>query len=184
MRAYTVGPQAYTPTLRESRGSSGLSPPVSVSLMRMARTCGEASGHGVASPVTTAMTPRATDWTLAALVAIGFATGGLTLYSGGAGDAWVFTLHSVAGLGLAAVLVWKLGRVAPRLRRPELRDMHSPVGIAALVVVVAALASGAAWSSGLTPYPLGISLLGWHYALGATLMLVVAAHASARARLP
>ena len=130
------------------------------------------------------MSARATDWTLAALVSIGFATGGLTLYAGASADGWVFVLHGVAGIALAGVLVWKLRRVWPRLRHAELRDVYSPVGIAALVVVLAALASGVAWSSGITPYPFGISLLGWHDAIGATLMLVVAAHASARVRLP
>jgi DMSO/TMAO reductase YedYZ molybdopterin-dependent catalytic subunit/cytochrome b561 len=130
------------------------------------------------------MTPRATDWTLATLVSIGFATGGLTLYAGGRHDAWIFVLHGAGGFALAAVLVWKLRRVAPRLRHRELRDGNSPAGIAALAVVALALASGVAWSSGVTPDPLGFSLLAWHEALGFALMLVVAFHASTRLRIP
>ena len=130
------------------------------------------------------MTPRATDWTLAALVSIGFATGGLTLYAGARADAWVFVLHGVAGIALAGVLVWKLRRVAPRLRHRELRDADSPAGIVALAVVACALLSGIAWSSGITPDPLGFSMLAWHEALGVALMLVVVYHASTRLRIP
>jgi DMSO/TMAO reductase YedYZ molybdopterin-dependent catalytic subunit len=130
------------------------------------------------------MTARATDWTLAVLVVIGFATGGLTLYSGDVREAWVFTLHGAAGVALAAALSWKLRRVLPRLRHPELRDVHTPAGLAALAVVVSALCTGIAWSTGATPSPLGFSLLAWHEALGAALLPAVAIHASARARLP
>jgi DMSO/TMAO reductase YedYZ molybdopterin-dependent catalytic subunit len=130
------------------------------------------------------MTPRATDWGLAALVSIGLASGGLTLYAGADGDAWVFALHSAAGIALASLVAWKLRRVWPRLRHAQLRDRFSRIGIAALAVVVAALASGIAWSSGVTPDPLGFSLLAWHEALGATLIAVVAWHAATRARMP
>src|SRR5207248_4568178 len=128
------------------------------------------------------MTPRGTDWTLLALVSIGFATGGLTLYAGASSDAWVFTVHSLGGLALAGVLVWKLRRVWPRVRRRELRDERSHLGLLALVAVAAALGSGLAWSSGVTAYPGGVSLLGWHELLGVCLMLAVAVHASARPR--
>ena len=53
------------------------------------------------------MTPRGTDWTLAALVVLLAATGALTLFGG----PLVFALHDVAGLALGGVLVWKLRRV-------------------------------------------------------------------------
>jgi DMSO/TMAO reductase YedYZ molybdopterin-dependent catalytic subunit len=130
------------------------------------------------------MTPRATDWGLAALVSIGLATGGLTLYSGADGDAWVFAIHGIAGLALAGLVAWKLRRVWPRLRNARLRDRHSAIGIAALVVVAGTLACGLAWSSGVTPDPLGFSLLAWHEAFGAALIVVVAWHASTRLRMP
>src|SRR3954468_22934536 len=111
------------------------------------------------------MTARATDWTLAALVSIGFATGGLTLYAGGAGDVWVFAVHGAAGFALGAVLVWKLRRVWPSVRQRELRDSDSRAGLTSLAVVLLALAAGIAWSSGITPDPLGYSLLAWHETL-------------------
>jgi DMSO/TMAO reductase YedYZ molybdopterin-dependent catalytic subunit len=130
------------------------------------------------------MTPRATDWGLAALVSIGLATGGLTLYAGDSGDRWVFTVHGAGGFALVGLVAWKLRRVWPRLRHAQLRDRFSRIGIASLVVVCAALASGIAWSSGLTPDPLGFSLLAWHGALGAALIVIVAWHAATRVRLP
>src|SRR3954447_20260808 len=130
------------------------------------------------------MTPRATDWGLAALVSVGLATGGLTLYAGAGGDAWVYALHGAVGFALAGLVAWKLRRVWQRLRYARLWDRHSRVGIAALLVVVAALWSGIAWSSGVTPDPLGFSLLAWHEALGATLIVVVAWHSATRLRLP
>src|SRR3954447_24157178 len=97
------------------------------------------------------MTPRATDWGLAALVSIGLASGGLSLYAGADGDAWVLALHGAAGFALTALVGWKLRRVWPRLRHAHLRDRFSGIGIAALAVVSAALASGIAWSSGVSP---------------------------------
>src|SRR6476646_2690051 len=107
------------------------------------------------------MTPRATDWGLAALVSVGLATGGLTLYAGAAGDAWVFAVHGAAGLALAGFVAWKLRRGRPRVRNAQLRDRHSGMGIAALVVVAGTLMCGVAWSSGVTPRLLGFSLLAW-----------------------
>jgi DMSO/TMAO reductase YedYZ molybdopterin-dependent catalytic subunit len=130
------------------------------------------------------MTPRATDWGLATLVSIGLATGGLGLYAGGDGDAWVLVVHGSAGLALAGLVGWKVRRIWPRLRHAGLRDRFSRIGIVALTLVVAALAAGIAWSSGITPDPLGFSLLAWHEALGTALMGVVAWHASTRLRLP
>src|SRR5215208_3775111 len=130
------------------------------------------------------MTPRATDWGLAALVSIGLATGGLTLYAGASGDTWVFAVHGIVGVALAALVGWKLRRVWRRLANSALRDNRSSVGIAALVVVTAALGSGFLWSSAVTPDPLGFSLLAWHEAFGSALIAVVAWHAATRVRLP
>jgi DMSO/TMAO reductase YedYZ molybdopterin-dependent catalytic subunit len=51
-------------------------------------------------------------------------------------------------------------------------------------VVAAALGSGIAWSSGITPDTLGFSLLAWHEALGLALMAIVAWHSATRLRMP
>ena len=86
------------------------------------------------------MTPRGTDWTLAALVAGLALTGALTLFGG----PLVFVLHDVAGFALAGVLVCKLRRVWRRIftRRP---------GLLAAALVTAPLATGIAWSSAIHP---------------------------------
>ena len=119
------------------------------------------------------MTPRATDWTLAALVAAGFGTGGLTLYAGGAGDAWVFAVHDIGGLALAGAVGWKLRRV---WRRPRWS------GGAAAGMALLALGSGVVWALLGPLYLGGLSLLVWHGALGFVLFVAVAAHFLARAR--
>ena len=61
------------------------------------------------------MTPRATDWGLALLVGLLFATGVMTLFAGGRGDTWVFAAHGAGGFALVAVVGWKLRRVWRRL---------------------------------------------------------------------
>ena len=85
-------------------------------------------------PLQRPMTPRGTDWSLAALVAALAVTGALTALAG----RWVFALHDAAGFALAAVLVFKGRRVWRRVAR-------SPLPVA---LVVATLASGWAWASG------------------------------------
>jgi DMSO/TMAO reductase YedYZ molybdopterin-dependent catalytic subunit len=129
------------------------------------------------------VTPRGTDWSLAWLVALGFATGALTLFAGARGDAWVFAVHGVAGIALAVVLTWKLRRVRPRLR-PARWDRRTAAGVAALALVGAALGAGWAWGGGARVYPGGYSLLAWHEALGFGLGALVLAHAALRAKRP
>ncbi len=116
------------------------------------------------------MSPRGTDWSLAALVAALAVTGGLTLFSG----AWVFALHGAAGFALAAVLVWKLRRA--RLRRAS--------GAIALALVVLTLLTGWAWSSGARLSGLGYNALNLHGVAGFALALAVLSHALARAKRP
>ena len=55
------------------------------------------------------MTARGTDWSLALVVSLLFATGVLdTWFAGDEGEAWVFAAHGIAGAALAMLLVWKL----------------------------------------------------------------------------
>jgi Oxidoreductase molybdopterin binding domain len=116
------------------------------------------------------VSPRGTDWSLAALVAALAVTGGLTLFSG----SWVFAFHGAAGFALAAVLVWKLRRV--RLQRAS--------GVIALGLVALTLFSGWAWSSGARLSSFGYNALNLHGVLGFALALVVLSHALARAKRP
>jgi DMSO/TMAO reductase YedYZ molybdopterin-dependent catalytic subunit len=116
------------------------------------------------------MSPRGTDWSLAALVAALAVTGGLTLFAG----SLVFALHGVAGFALAAVLVWKLRRV--KLRRAS--------GVIALALVALTLLSGWAWSSGARLSGFGYNVLNLHGVAGAVLAIAVLSHALLRAKRP
>jgi DMSO/TMAO reductase YedYZ molybdopterin-dependent catalytic subunit len=127
------------------------------------------------------VTARVTDWGLAALVATLIATGALTLFAGSSSDAWVYDAHDALGVAIVLLLVVKLRRVWPRLA-PARRDRHTFVSVVGLVLAVGALASGFLWSDGVTPAPAGYSLLSWHDALGAVLIVAVAVHMVLRAR--
>jgi hypothetical protein len=121
------------------------------------------------------MKPRSVDWSLAALVALLAATGFLTIFSGAAGNAWVFVAHDVLGFSLAGVLVWKLRRVLASVRAPSR-------GVAALVAVGLVLGTGIAWSFGVRLSAAGYNLMNWHWVFGGLLAAAVLAHALARAR--
>jgi DMSO/TMAO reductase YedYZ molybdopterin-dependent catalytic subunit len=127
------------------------------------------------------VTARVTDWGLAALVATLIATGALTLFAGSSGDAWVYDAHDALGVAIVLLLAVKLRRVWPRLS-PGRRDRHTFVSVVGLVLALSALASGFLWSDGVTPAPAGYSLLSWHDALGAILLIAVGAHMTLRAR--
>lgn len=132
------------------------------------------------------MSPRGTDWSLALVVTVLAVTGVGTAFAGGAGDAWVFTVHGAAGFGLAAVLVWKLRRVGGRIRRPSSWDRRARAGIVALLLVAATLLSGWLWSAGLglSWRMAGYNLLNLHFVTGTLLSLAVLGHALLRARRP
>jgi hypothetical protein len=128
------------------------------------------------------VTPRSTDWGLALLVGSLFATGVITLFAGGRGDAWIFAAHGAGGLALAAVLGWKLRRVWRRLAEPARWDRRTAAGAAAVTLVAATLLSGVGWSSGVELWAGGYNLLNWHFALGVVLTIAVAVHAGLRAK--
>ena len=128
------------------------------------------------------MTARATDWGLALLVGLLFATGVMTFFAGQRGDAWVFGAHGVGGFALAGVLGWKLRRVSHRPARPGALGRRTAAGAGALTLVVATLLSGVGWSSGAQLSAGGYNLLGWHFALGVVLTIAVAVHALLRAK--
>jgi Oxidoreductase molybdopterin binding domain len=134
------------------------------------------------------VTPRGTDWSLAGFVALGLASGVATWFAGAPGDAWIVFAHAVAGAALAALVVVKLRRVAPRLARLAARGERRAVdagparGVLALALVAAVLLSGAVWSTAGAGAVAGYTLLFWHGALGAALCLGVLAHARVRAK--
>jgi DMSO/TMAO reductase YedYZ molybdopterin-dependent catalytic subunit len=128
------------------------------------------------------VTARGTDWGLAALVALLIATGVLSLFAGGSGDAWVFAVHDGLGFAIALLLAFKLRRVWARVAQATRWDRRTGAGALGAVLVLAALASGWLWSDGLAAHPAGYSLLSWHEALGAVLAVVVVCHMVLRAK--
>jgi DMSO/TMAO reductase YedYZ molybdopterin-dependent catalytic subunit len=129
-----------------------------------------------------AVTPRGTDWGLAALVGLLFVTGVLSLFAGTADDAWVFVVHDIAAAMLAVLVVWKLRRVWGRVARVADWDGGTPAALLATALVAATLASGWIWSSGGNLFIASYNLLDWHYVLGVGLTLVVLLHAALRAK--
>jgi DMSO/TMAO reductase YedYZ molybdopterin-dependent catalytic subunit len=121
------------------------------------------------------VTPRGTDWSLAALVALLAVSGGLTALAGSHDSRWVFAVHGAGGFALAGVLVFKGRRVWRRVKG---------TGAIAAALVGATLLSGWLWSSGATAHAAGYNLLNLHVVLGAALALGVLAHALVRARRP
>ena len=130
------------------------------------------------------MTPRGTDWSLALLVSLLFATGLLTWFSGGDGDAWVFAAHGIAGGALAFLLGWKLRRVARRLLDPAGWDRRTLAGLSVLLLVTLTLLSGWVWITFGALALAGYTLLAWHTLLGVLLTVTVVVHLALRAKPP
>jgi DMSO/TMAO reductase YedYZ molybdopterin-dependent catalytic subunit len=125
---------------------------------------------------------RVTDWGLAALLVALIASGALTLFAGASDDAWVFALHDALGAAITILLAIKLLRVWNRLARPTRHGPRVLAGAFATGLAGLALISGFLWSAGATPAPAGYSLLSWHDALGAILVIAVVAHMVLRAK--
>jgi DMSO/TMAO reductase YedYZ molybdopterin-dependent catalytic subunit len=130
------------------------------------------------------MTARGTDWSLALLVALLFASGLGTWFAGDESDAWVFVTHGILGASLAVLLVWKLRRVWRRLVMPERWDRRTVAGALALLLVSATLITGWLWiTAGYLTFG-GFTVLAWHAALGGILTLAVVIHLLLRAKRP
>ena len=124
------------------------------------------------------MTPRSTDWTLAALVGVLLATGLLSFVSGRTQDAWVFTAHGIGGAALGLVTGWKLRRVWRRVGRRW--DRRTWAGVLSTFAVALTLGSGWAWSGGADLFWLGFNLLNWHVGLGVAVSVLVLVHSVLR----
>jgi DMSO/TMAO reductase YedYZ molybdopterin-dependent catalytic subunit len=128
------------------------------------------------------MTPRGTDWGLALVVALLFATGMASLFAASPGEAWVFVGHDILAFALAGLLVVKMRRVWRKLVTPSEWDRLVKPGVLASLFVAAALVSGWVWSGGGPVNLAGFTLLSWHLVLGWTLTAAVAVHAYVRRR--
>ena len=128
------------------------------------------------------MTPRGTDWGLALVVVLLFASGMASLFAASPGEGWVFVAHDVLAFVLAGLLVAKMRRVWRRLLGPADWDRLVKPGVIATVLVAAALVSGWVWSGGGRVSIGGFTLLSWHLVLGWALTAAVAVHAFVRRR--
>jgi DMSO/TMAO reductase YedYZ molybdopterin-dependent catalytic subunit len=130
------------------------------------------------------VTARGTDWSLALLVSVLFATGLLTWFTGDAEGAWVFAVHGIAGGALTILLAWKLRRVGRRVLSPRSWDRRTTAGLAVLALVALTLLSGWVWSTfGGFDLPV-YTLLAWHTLFGVLLTVAVAVHLGIRAKRP
>ncbi|MEZ3162379.1 molybdopterin-dependent oxidoreductase [Halorubrum sp. RMP-47] len=128
--------------------------------------------------------PRAVDWSLFAFVLAETATG-LVSFTVGVPEWWpLFWLHRALGVGIVALLAWKLARVRRRLTDPNLWRRSTALSLLTLVAAVGALATGTAWVFGLDVRLSYWTLLSVHVGFGLALVPLVAAHASTRFRLP
>jgi DMSO/TMAO reductase YedYZ molybdopterin-dependent catalytic subunit len=128
------------------------------------------------------VTPRGTDWGLAAAVALLFATGMVSLFAASPGEAWVFAAHDALAFALAALVVVKLRRVWKRLVTPSGWDRQAKAGVIVTLFVALALATGWLWSGGGRIDVAGYTLLSWHLVLGYALTAAVSVHMWIRAR--
>jgi DMSO/TMAO reductase YedYZ molybdopterin-dependent catalytic subunit len=128
------------------------------------------------------VTPRGTDWGLALVVALLFASGMASLFAASPGEGWVFIVHDALAFVLAGLLVAKMRRVWRRLFGPEDWDRLVKPGVIATALVAAALLSGWVWAAGGRVSVAGFTLISWHLVLGWALTAAVAVHAFIRRR--
>jgi cytochrome b561 len=125
--------------------------------------------------------PAAVDWGLLAAVTVLVATGVYGLVAGRPGQGWVFVVHGVAGVTLAALVALKLARVWRRVSPGNLTPART-LSLALAVVALAALATGVAWTLGVV-VPLSFwTLLNVHMWLGVVAALLLVAHLTYRLR--
>ena len=128
--------------------------------------------------------PRAVDWSLFAFV-LAEAVTGLVSFTVAVPEGWpLFWLHRALGLGIIALLGWKLARVRRRLTDPSLWRRSTALSVLTLVAAVGAIGTGIAWVFGLDVRISYWTLLSVHVGFGLALVPLVAAHASTRFRLP
>ncbi|TKX87898.1 sulfite oxidase, partial [Halorubrum sp. SS5] len=128
--------------------------------------------------------PRAVDWSLFAFV-VAEAVTGLVSFTVGVPEGWpLFWLHRALGVGIVALLAWKLARVRRRLTDPTLWRRSTALSVLTLVAAVGAIGTGVAWVFGLDVRISYWTLLSVHVGFGLALVPLVAAHASTRFRLP
>jgi DMSO/TMAO reductase YedYZ molybdopterin-dependent catalytic subunit len=127
--------------------------------------------------------PRVVDVSLLLAVVAAFATGLASLVSGTPDLWWVFALHGAVGLALVALLVWKLRRVASRLR-PSRWTGKTIASALTLAAATGALVTGIAWSLGGNVDVLAWNLMNVHVLFGLLLVVPFLVHLRDRFRTP
>ena len=123
------------------------------------------------------------DWGVLGAVAVLLATGVASLFAATPRLAWIYGLHAVAGIGLPVLLFWKLRRVRGRLR-PANWTADTVASVTALVLTLAALATGLYWAlgSGFSAGPTtGLTV---HAVLGMLVVVPLLVHLAVRFRTP
>lgn len=106
------------------------------------------------------MHPRAVDWSLFLLVAFEFCTGlGSFLIGRPEGQA-IFVIHSIVGLSIILLLVWKFRRVTRRVIEPRRWQPVTVVSVLTGLAVLATIGTGLFWVTAQRPidYPNGMIL--------------------------
>jgi len=127
---------------------------------------------------------RLVDWAILLTVAFEVGSGVVSLTVGTPDWGFLFVAHSVAGVSLVGLLVWKFRRVRPRVTNRSLWDGGTPVSLVLAALVLATLVTGVVWTAtGVTrigPW----TLLTGHMLLGVVIVPVLLWHLRHRFRLP
>lgn len=121
------------------------------------------------------MRARLVDWLLLVLVLAETGTGLLSFREGRPEGRWLFVLHGVLGMAIVLLLLWKVQRVWPRVKRWRRWDAATPAALLALAAVLLVLVTGIVWTTWQWPlgYPNGLNL---HVGLGLILAAAVVVH--------
>jgi len=104
--------------------------------------------------------PRAVDWALFLLVAFEFCTGLGSFLIGRPEGRIFFIIHSIVGLSLILLVVWKFRRVQRRVTEPQRWQPATLVSVLTAVAVLATIGTGIFWVTVQRPiaYPNGMIL--------------------------
>ncbi|SDM08482.1 Oxidoreductase molybdopterin binding domain-containing protein [Halogranum gelatinilyticum] len=128
--------------------------------------------------------PRLVDWSILALVVLQLLSGLVSLVTGSEGGWWVFWAHSVAGLTLTFLLVFKLYRVRRRVTDSRLWTRSTALSVLLAIVALSALGTGIAWVLGGDVDVLYWGLMNVHILFGLLLLPLVLLHMTTRFRRP
>lgn len=120
------------------------------------------------------MRHRLVDWLLLFTVSFEVISGLASFLVGKPEGRWLFIVHSVVGLSLPLLLVWKVRRVSPRLT-PRRWTPAVLLSILTLLLIMLTIGSGLVWTSWQQPlgYPNGLN---WHVIFGLLLLLSLGVH--------